>query len=389
MRKIFTLLSFFTASFSFAGTPILDGAINSGEGYSLINIADQNAGWSNTNSKLLYFTSDATYYYFAASVTASSWMSYGLILNTTSSAGGTSDGWGRAINYTHTEKPDVELRGNTSGGYAELHMWTGSAWNGTGVNYGPSNVFANITGTDANGIIEIRIPKATIGTFSVMGAQFYITGDNNAHANFDAVPNDNNTNAWSGVTTNLSNYALTTTSLPLSLVDFSASVKETTATLKWSTKNEQDLSHFEVEQSANSREWNKVAAVNSKNTSEANYTTSVPFNGGKQYYRLKMVDKDGKFTYSSTLSVKAEGSGKFDLSSTTVRSEIKISVNSQAATVYAELTSLNGQKVTTNRYNHTGGAATLNMNIGNITPGVYVLNLVANGERKAFRVIVQ
>jgi hypothetical protein len=389
MRKIFTLLSFFTASFSFAGTPTIDGVINASDGYSLINIADGNAGWDGTNAKLLYFTEDASYYYFAASVTASNWMSYGLILNTTASAGGTTDGWGRKINYTHTEKPDVEVRGNFNNSWAELHKWTGSAWDGTGVNVQPGNAVSSIAGSNANGAVEIRIAKATIGTFSVMGAQFYITGDNNDHANFDAVPNDNNTTAWNGITTDLSQYAQSNVTLPLNLVAFSASIKENTANLKWSTKNEQHASHFEVEQSSNSREWNKVAIVPAKNTASANYSSVVNFTGNKQYYRLKMVDTDGKFSYSSTVLVKAGGNEKFDLPATAIRSELKFKVNSEAASISAELISLSGQKVAAEKFNHTGGETTFRMNVSNLQPGIYILNLTANGDRTAYRIIIQ
>jgi len=391
MKRIFTLITLFIASLSFGATPTLDGTINVADGYALISIGNGTAGWSNTNAKNLYFTQDATYYYFAANITASGWMSYGLIINTTASAGGTSDGWARAITYAHTEKPDVEIRGNFNGGYAELHTWNGTSWAGGGSNYNSAgtNIVNTIgSGTDVNGAIEIRILKATIGTFAVMNAQFYITGDQNPHANFDAVPDDNNTTAWSGITTNLSQYALTTNSLPLSLISFTGVEKEKRIELKWSTAKEENVAFFGIEQSTNSREWNTAATVNAKNAiNGADYITYVGSVGSKQYLRLKMVDKDGKYTYSEVLVIKEKTGIKLDLQSNMVKSDLVININNIAGTVTAEVYSLNGGRLTTASHRHAGGNGLFTVNVSMLPKGMYVLNVTEGSEKKSFRFI--
>ena len=114
---------------------------------------------------------------------------------------------------------------------------------------------------------------------------------------------------WTGVT-NFSPFTLGTTSLlnplPVGLTDFSASRCGNKICLFWNTVSENNNDHFEIERSADGRIFNSIGSVNGNGTTSIghNYTFSDahPLNG-KNYYRLKQVDIDRKFSFSSVLRV--------------------------------------------------------------------------------------
>ncbi|MFY7963915.1 MAG: hypothetical protein ACOVO1_03370 [Chitinophagaceae bacterium] len=99
-----------------------------------------------------------------------------------------------------------------------------------------------------------------------------------------------------------SDYSFTTPSvLPLTLSSFFASLQNNVTHLSWQTEQEINTSYFSVEYSNNATEYKSIAIINASGNSNslknysANHTINIEPN---HYYRLKMIDKDGKFTYS-------------------------------------------------------------------------------------------
>ncbi len=97
------------------------------------------------------------------------------------------------------------------------------------------------------------------------------------------------------------------TVLPISLIDFRATKNGSKTLLAWETASEFNNAWFVVERSADGINMNEVLRLDSKGNSNSlqSYSaidyTPVP---GTNYYRLKQVDTDGKFSYSATRSVK-------------------------------------------------------------------------------------
>ncbi len=94
--------------------------------------------------------------------------------------------------------------------------------------------------------------------------------------------------------------------LPVNLVAFDVFSESQTALLSWSTTMETNSESFEVEQSADVRNWNTIGSVKSHGESnsrkEYSFIDKSPL-AGKNYYRLKMIDNDGTFAYSRIRSV--------------------------------------------------------------------------------------
>ena len=94
--------------------------------------------------------------------------------------------------------------------------------------------------------------------------------------------------------------------LPVTLSSFTAEAEQNTAKLYWQTTAETNSDRFEIQHSENAKNWLAVGMINSAGESKLlkfySYTHNTP-SAGKNYYRLKMIDKDGSFTYSRIRSV--------------------------------------------------------------------------------------
>jgi len=93
----------------------------------------------------------------------------------------------------------------------------------------------------------------------------------------------------------------TGTTLPVTLIDFIAKPLNETVMLSWSVSNEVNFKNYEVEVSSNGKDFVTIGTINAINNSSIhNYTFHhLTPSIGKNYYLLKMVNKDGSYTYSS------------------------------------------------------------------------------------------
>ncbi|TDE12328.1 T9SS type A sorting domain-containing protein [Dyadobacter psychrotolerans] len=97
--------------------------------------------------------------------------------------------------------------------------------------------------------------------------------------------------------------------LPVKLVSFSVAEEGKTANLNWATAEETNADYFDIERSADTKDWltigEKAATGESKTQLQYSFTDASPLDG-INYYRLKMVDKDTKFAYSNIKSARFE-----------------------------------------------------------------------------------
>lgn len=93
------------------------------------------------------------------------------------------------------------------------------------------------------------------------------------------------------------------TILPLTLESFTITAESCNAILGWKTLNELNTDKFVIEQSTDGTNFKPAASVNaSGNPAASTYRHAVAQSSGLAYYRLKMIDKNGSFTYSSVVT---------------------------------------------------------------------------------------
>jgi hypothetical protein len=105
--------------------------------------------------------------------------------------------------------------------------------------------------------------------------------------------------------------------LPITLLNFTAEKNGESVLLKWTTASETNNDYFEIEKSADGINFRVVAKIKGAGSSsqlvDYSYEDSNPFTG-TSYYRLKQVDFDGRFTYSSIRVVHFNGTTVFSIS---------------------------------------------------------------------------
>jgi len=98
--------------------------------------------------------------------------------------------------------------------------------------------------------------------------------------------------------------------VPLNLLSFNAAKTSNQVRLNWVTTSESQLSRYELERSTGNSGFVKVASLPAKGNQQAgqnNYDfTDGPLFPVSVFYRLKMVDTDGKYKYSKVLHVSAD-----------------------------------------------------------------------------------
>ena len=103
--------------------------------------------------------------------------------------------------------------------------------------------------------------------------------------------------------------------IPLDLVDFSVKKEKNNAVVTWRTANEIAVSHFEVEKSSDGKTFSSIAEIKARNTADVNdyvFTDNTPLSK-IQYFRLKMVDVDGRITFSKIVSLTNDGTKNHSL----------------------------------------------------------------------------
>lgn len=160
-----------------------------------------------------------------------------------------------------------------------------------------NNVGTNISSTPTN-IIALLLDN-TVGSGGVEQDSAYMAATDVQ-------------SAWAYSNNNFEEYSIVTTgtrlqALPIQLAFFNAAkLNEKHADLTWASVSETNSSHFEIERSLDSRNWQKIGQVDAAGYSNDllrySFLDANVFLGALPrltvHYRLKMVDLDGRFDYS-------------------------------------------------------------------------------------------
>ena len=189
-----------------------------------------------------------------------------------------------------------------------------------------------------------------------------------------ALPNDN------------SNYsAIVVATLPVKLLDFTTKQIDCAASLSWKVADEKDFSHYEVEQSADGKNFTKVATVlASASTSAAKaYGNLVAQAQSLAYYRLKMIDKNGVFSYSTVLkqSINCSSASTYmnvypnPVTSSTAQAALNFKVAYKGKGAIWVTNNL-GQRVSSQPVDVVSGPNITKINTARFAPGNYYVQLV-------------
>lgn len=168
--------------------------------------------------------------------------------------------------------------------------------------------------------------------------------------------------------------------LPVSLTNLSATPQTNNIRLTWQTTSESNNRGFEVQRSVDGVQWTAIGFVNGAGNSNAlvNYNyNDINLAPSRYYYRLRQVDMDGRFKFTTivfvTLNGKASGYSLQQNYPNPFNKNTMIQYSiSEVGFVKLTLFDINGRevKVLVNRI-HEKGAHSIEFNAGGLSRGTY------------------
>jgi len=95
--------------------------------------------------------------------------------------------------------------------------------------------------------------------------------------------------------------------LPVTVTDFTAQKNDESVSLKWYATYETNFKQYEIQRSTDGIVFSKIGEVGGRNLANYSFIDNDLPTGNTVYYRLKMIDIDGKFSYSKTIALKITG----------------------------------------------------------------------------------
>ena len=180
---------------------------------------------------------------------------------------------------------------------------------------------------------------------------------------------------------------VTSFALPVRFLEFNAENYKNSIRLKWSTAQENNSSHFEIEKSADGISFTMIgtvqAAGNSNARSNYSYTDANP--GTMNYYRLREVDLDNRAAYSKTIWIKYEPASLVKKIINPMQNTLSVQLDAAATPAGSEwiLYDMNGKMIRRKKI----AGATINETISWLTAGTYLLEIKLGEIREVTRLI--
>lgn len=206
----------------------------------------------------------------------------------------------------------------------------------------------------------------------------------------------NNRLTWNGIT---SFSDLTATGdgapLPVTLVDFNAKRVDKVIELDWATASEQNNSHFIIEKIVSNNQFTAIGKVDGAGNSlvllNYQFTDQNPLYG-YNYYRLRQVDFDGKYSLSPVVSVNYNFEKQLSVYPNPVNTPyIWIEYTSYEPVVSkVEIYSLNGELQFVTKVNSIAGLNRFKLDLRKSLPqGIYIMRMMIDGAPVDQKITIQ
>lgn len=165
--------------------------------------------------------------------------------------------------------------------------------------------------------------------------------------------------------------------LPVKLSGINVAAKDNIVTLSWNTINEINVEKYTIERSVDGRNFATVGNVNATNGSKEKtyYYNDATAVKGNNYYRIVVIDKDGKTSYSKIVAINLSINQRISLSPNPANNEVVVSGIEKGVTV--QIIDITGKMI----LQEIANSNTQIINISQFTKGFYAIKtILQNGE---------
>lgn len=174
--------------------------------------------------------------------------------------------------------------------------------------------------------------------------------------------------------------------LPVMLTSFSGLNQGDHNLLTWTTSSEENVLHFELQSSDDGIDFQTVSIIAVANSSTGSSYSKKDIPSGRTataFYRLKIVDRDGKFSYSAIVKVQKSQSATLIIIENPFDESIRISMNIlRAQNIELSLYDASGRKMVKKHIAATQGINYIQLdNLSQLVKGTYLLELILKDQR--------
>jgi uncharacterized repeat protein (TIGR03803 family) len=256
----------------------------------------------------------------------------------------------------------------------------------------------NLGSAEPNGNLLLVSDSILYGTTNLGGAGtvgniFYYNLNSSNYADLFDFNGTNGANTTTGSALIAINVPV---NLPVTLLDFYGTLKpDNTVLLQWQTAQEQNSSYFGVERSSDGKTFTSLAKVPAAGNSNINlsysYSDNDPLNGNN-FYRLNLVDLNGKQEYSQVLLIVPEAPGNsLEILNNPFTSSVGLKISlSTMNKINLVLTDAIGRVLQRQSYELSPGTNFMNIYPpAGAKPGVFLLNITGTGISQTVKLLKQ
>jgi hypothetical protein len=162
--------------------------------------------------------------------------------------------------------------------------------------------------------------------------------------------------------------------LPQNLLAFTASKGDNKVILNFTTTNELKVASFDVERSADGSSFTKIGTVTGEGaTAEYTYIDAHPL-PSVNYYRLKMIDQSGSYSYSKMVTIRYDKNGSIAIFPNPAKEVLTVQLHLPAGAISLQIIDRMGRRVKTMTLQSSGSSLSTAIDLSGLAAGQYYLH---------------
>lgn|GEM_PF-1089430 len=164
--------------------------------------------------------------------------------------------------------------------------------------------------------------------------------------------------------------------LPVSIIGFTGQLENGSVNLKWEVANEIGIAQYEIEYSSDGSSFNSIGELTAENKTAYGFTIKLGTNQNN-YYRLKIVSKDGNVSYTNTVLI-SSANEKISLSlyPNPVRGNMTIAASHLKPNAQVAIVDFLGRIIKTATIQNGMNP----LNVDGLRSGTYYISILENGK---------
>jgi uncharacterized repeat protein (TIGR03803 family) len=175
----------------------------------------------------------------------------------------------------------------------------------------------------------------------------------------------------------------------VTLINFSGINNGSSNVLSWKVENEKNLNYYELQRSFDGQNFNGISQIKAAGNIAYTFNDQVSNTVSPYYYRLKSVDNDGNFKYSSIIKIATDHNGKFvAVSPNPFKDRLMVTVETLISGATFIISDLSGRQLYKEDRQLSTGINIEQINeMSKLSKGTYLLRIIGSYQTQSIKVV--